>query len=241
MTVNGLPAITAPATRDDRHRPGDGDRRRQPVGERQHRRRDLHGDAERHPWPAVGDRRRTVGRRRPTLTISRLADESNADLATLTDTDADAGSDTITLNASDSFGNSAAAQTIAVTVNGLASAQMSAEIQMLRTLDPGVVIPGIDTHTGNPLPTSKLTSWTTLTTNPNAPVFYSATDHAVVVKGNNVVLNGYNFSGTDIMVWGNDCTIENSTFNDQGSGRQRRPGGHGLRHDSRGLHLQWRR
>ena len=41
----------------------------------------------------------------------------------------------------------------------------SAEIQMLRTLDPGVVIPGIDTPTGNPLPTSQLESWTTLTTN----------------------------------------------------------------------------
>jgi hypothetical protein len=94
----------------------------------------------------------------------------------------------------------------------------SAEIQMLRTLDPGVVIPGIDTPTGNPSPLSQLVSWTSLTTNPNAPVFYSAVDHAVVVKGNNVVLNGYNFSGTDVMVWGNNCTIENSTFNDMGTG-----------------------
>ena len=98
----------------------------------------------------------------------------------------------------------------------------NAEIQMLRTLDPGVVIPGIDTPTGNPLPTSQLQSWTTLTTNQNAPVFYSAVDHAVVVKGNNVVLNGYNFSGTDVMVWGNNCTIENSTFNDHGHRQQRR-------------------
>ena len=94
----------------------------------------------------------------------------------------------------------------------------SAQIQMLRTRDPGVVIPGIDTNTGNPTPTSQLKSWTTLTTNSNAPVFYSAADHAVVVLGNNVVLSGYNFSGTDVMVWGNNCTIENSTFNDQGSG-----------------------
>ena len=94
----------------------------------------------------------------------------------------------------------------------------NAEIQMLRTLDPGVVIPGIDTPIGNPLPTSQLQSWTTLTTNQNAPVFYSAVDQAVVVKGNNVVLNGYNFSGTDVMVWGNNCTIENSTFNDMGTG-----------------------
>src|SRR5208337_2683826 len=37
----------------------------------------------------------------------------------LTDTDGTTPSDTITLNASDSFGNTAALQTIAVTVNGL--------------------------------------------------------------------------------------------------------------------------
>ena len=48
-----------------------------------------------------------------------LADAVNSDLATLTDTDATAGSDTITVNASDSFGNTRHAQTIAVTVNGL--------------------------------------------------------------------------------------------------------------------------
>jgi hypothetical protein len=93
----------------------------------------------------------------------------------------------------------------------------NAEIKMLRTLDPGVVIPGIDTPTGNSLPTSQLLSWTTLTTNPNAPVFYSTTDDEVVVKGNNVVLSGYNFSGAHVVVWGNNCTIENCTFNDQGS------------------------
>jgi hypothetical protein len=92
----------------------------------------------------------------------------------------------------------------------------SAQIQMLRTLDPGVVIPGIDTPTGNPLPTSQLQSYTTLTTNQNAPVYYNG--HNVVVKGNNVVLNGYNFSGADVVVYGNNCTIENCTFNDQGPG-----------------------
>ena len=42
----------------------------------------------------------------------------NSDLGTLKDTDGTAGPDTITLNASDSFGNSATAATIAVTVNG---------------------------------------------------------------------------------------------------------------------------
>jgi hypothetical protein len=54
-----------------------------------------------------------------TLTISGPLSQVNADLATLSDTDGAVGSDTITLNASDSFNNSAAAQTIAVTTTGV--------------------------------------------------------------------------------------------------------------------------
>ena len=46
----------------------------------------------------------------------------NADLATLSDTDPSSGSDTITLTAKDSFGNSAQQQTIAVTASGAAGA-----------------------------------------------------------------------------------------------------------------------
>jgi hypothetical protein len=48
------------------------------------------------------------------LTISGTLSEVNAALATLTDTENVAGDDTITLGATDSFGNSAAARTIAV-------------------------------------------------------------------------------------------------------------------------------
>jgi hypothetical protein len=43
----------------------------------------------------------------------------NSDLATLTDTDAAAGSDTISISATDSFGNNANPQTTAVTVSPL--------------------------------------------------------------------------------------------------------------------------
>ena len=53
------------------------------------------------------------------LTITGSLSQVNSDLATLSDTDATAGSDTITLHATDGFNNSATAQTIAVTVNGL--------------------------------------------------------------------------------------------------------------------------
>ena len=64
----------------------------------------------------------TVSSPGTTLTISGTLSEVNADLATLKDTDSTAtapGSpETITLSASDSFGNIATSQTIAVTVNG---------------------------------------------------------------------------------------------------------------------------
>jgi hypothetical protein len=52
------------------------------------------------------------------LTITGSLTQVNSDLATLTDKDGTAGSDTITLNATDSFGNAATQKTIAVTVPG---------------------------------------------------------------------------------------------------------------------------
>jgi hypothetical protein len=52
------------------------------------------------------------------LTITGSLVQVNSDLATLTDTEATTAADTITLNASDSFGNKAPPQTIAVSVTG---------------------------------------------------------------------------------------------------------------------------
>ena len=54
-----------------------------------------------------------------TLTISGSLAQLNADLTTLTDNDATTAADTVTINAKDSFGNSAASKSIAVTINGL--------------------------------------------------------------------------------------------------------------------------
>jgi hypothetical protein len=56
------------------------------------------------------------------MTVSGTLAQVNADLATLTDTDAKTPSDKITLNATDSFGNVAAAKTIAVTVSNAPAA-----------------------------------------------------------------------------------------------------------------------
>src|SRR4029077_16335138 len=51
------------------------------------------------------------------LTIAGTLSQVTADLGTLSDTDSTAGPDTITLNATDSFGNKASQQTIAVTAS----------------------------------------------------------------------------------------------------------------------------
>ena len=55
------------------------------------------------------------------LTITGSLSQVNGELATLTDTDGTVGSDTITLSASDSFGNQSAPQTIAVTAKAAAA------------------------------------------------------------------------------------------------------------------------
>src|SRR6185312_14710216 len=52
------------------------------------------------------------------VTISGSLAVVNAALATLSDTDTTAGTDTITFNAVDGFGNTALQQTTAITVNG---------------------------------------------------------------------------------------------------------------------------
>ena len=50
----------------------------------------------------------------------------------------------------------------------------SAEIQMIRNADPGAILPGIDTPTGNPDPASSLMSYTQITQNAKgAPYYYN--------------------------------------------------------------------
>ena len=49
----------------------------------------------------------------------------------------------------------------------------AADIQMIRNNDPGAVLPGIDTMTGNPYATSTLLDVTKITQNSKAPYYYS--------------------------------------------------------------------
>ena len=48
----------------------------------------------------------------------------------------------------------------------------SAEIQMIRNADPGAILPGIDTPTGNPDPASSLMSYTQITQNAKGSPYY---------------------------------------------------------------------
>ena len=48
----------------------------------------------------------------------------------------------------------------------------AAEIQLIRNADPGAVLPGIDTPTGNPLPSSSLLDYTKITQNAKGSPYY---------------------------------------------------------------------
>ncbi|HEY1453240.1 MAG TPA: M10 family metallopeptidase C-terminal domain-containing protein [Roseiarcus sp.] len=89
----------------------------------------------------------------------------------------------------------------------------SAEIQTIRNADPGAILPGIDTQTGNPLPASSLINYTTITQiAKGAPYYYNAASNAVVVYQNGAVLSGINFGSASVFIEANNVTIEDCTF-----------------------------
>ena len=98
-------------------RHGDGDRRGEPGGERQH-----HGQRDftvtlKDSNGLLSASGAASGNNSTDLVISGTLSQVNADLGTLKDTDNSAGPDTITLTASDSFGNAATPATVAVTAS----------------------------------------------------------------------------------------------------------------------------
>ncbi len=87
-----------------------------------------------------------------------------------------------------------------------------AEIQMIRNADPGAVLPGIDTMTGNPYATSTLLDVTKLTQNSKAPYYYSPSLNIVYVTQSGAVLSGINFGTATVVINANNVTIKDSTF-----------------------------
>ena len=89
----------------------------------------------------------------------------------------------------------------------------SAEIQMIRNADPGAILPGIDTPTGNPDPASSLMSYTQITQNAKgAPYYYKPAKNEVVVTQSGAVLSGINFGSATLVIEANNVTVKDCTF-----------------------------
>ena len=88
----------------------------------------------------------------------------------------------------------------------------AAEIQMIRDADPGAVLPGIDTPTGNPYATSTLLDVSKITQNSKAPYYYTPSTNAVTVTQAGAVLSGINFGSATVNIEASNVTIEDCTF-----------------------------
>ena len=88
----------------------------------------------------------------------------------------------------------------------------AADIQTIRDNDPGAVLPGIDTMTGNPYATSSLLDFTKITQNNKAPYYYSPTQNIVYVTQAGAVLSGINFGDATVLINADNVTIKDCTF-----------------------------
>ena len=83
---------------------------------------------------------------------------------------------------------------------------------MIRNIDPGAVLPGIDTKTGNPVAASSLIDVTKITQNSKAPYYYVPSRNAVYVTQAGAVLSGINFGTATVLVGADNVTIKDSSF-----------------------------
>src|ERR1700677_2985200 len=93
----------------------------------------------------------------------------------------------------------------------------AAEIQEIRNNDPGAVLPGIDTMTGNPYAASSLLDVTKITQNNKAPYYYSPSANIVYVTQAGAVLSGINFGSATVVIEANNVTVKDCTFTDTSS------------------------
>jgi Right handed beta helix region len=90
----------------------------------------------------------------------------------------------------------------------------AAQIQTIRDNDPGAILPGIDTMTGNPYATSSLLDVTKISQNNKAPYYYSPSANIVYVTQAGAVLSGINFGSATVYIEANNVTIKDCTFSD---------------------------
>ncbi len=95
--------------------------------------------------------------------------------------------------------------------NGASNSPLIEEIQLLRSADPGVVLPGVDTPTGNMLAASALKPLSSLPTS-GSGIIYDATDNIVRINGSNLTLSGYDLGSATVYVNGSNDTIEDCNF-----------------------------
>ena len=88
----------------------------------------------------------------------------------------------------------------------------AAQIQSIRNNDPGAVLPGIDTMTGNPYAAASLLDVTKITQKTNAPYYYSPSTNTVYVTQSGAVLSGINFGSATLMIKANNVTVKDCTF-----------------------------
>ena len=83
------------------------------------------------------------------------------------------------------------------------------ELKLLRNMDGGAILPGIDTQVGNPLSSSQLTNVTALS---QSGVLYDPAHTRVLVTKDGTVLNGVNFGSLTVEIRANNVTIQDCTF-----------------------------
>jgi Right handed beta helix region len=88
----------------------------------------------------------------------------------------------------------------------------AAQIKTIRDNDPGVVLPGIDTMTGNPYAPSTLLDLTKITQNTHAPFYYVPSSNTVFVMQSGIVLRGINFGDAAVILDANNVTVEDCNF-----------------------------
>jgi hypothetical protein len=86
----------------------------------------------------------------------------------------------------------------------------AAEIQLIRNADPGAVLPGIDTKTGNLDSASSLLDVTEITQ--NSKVYYVPSRNALYVMQAGAVLSGINFGSATVVIGADNVTIKDCTF-----------------------------
>ena len=88
----------------------------------------------------------------------------------------------------------------------------SSELQLLRNVDGGAVLPGIDKPVGNPFSVSSLESYASISTNWQLGIRYLPASNSVVVTQPGAVVSGINFGGATLLIQANNVTVENCTF-----------------------------